>query len=322
MPGTDPQHAARVVFDELPELPSLPEPPNRGFGADMIGRTVALLVDMPADTIPTGWRLSARPSRDSARARALLSQDLDVLEEVAEGYEGPLKVQVAGPWTLAALLELPASLDPAVGDPGARADLIASRAEGVAAHVAEVRRRVPAATVLLQLDEPRLPAVLAGGIASASGLRRRRAIEPGPAADALRAVREPAAADTIVHCCAAHVPYGIIAESGARAVGMDLSLLRREEEDLLAEIADAGTGIVAGVLTPMSPVRSSAKDLAGRVIKLCNHLGLPPSRATAQVVLAPACGLAGVPPERAGQLLADCREAARILPEVMDEGDR
>ena len=322
MPGTDPQHATRVVFDELPELPYLPELPGRGVGADMIGRTIALLVDMPAETIPTGWRLSSRPGRDSARARALLSQDLDVLEEVAEGYEGPLKVQVAGPWTLAASLELPASLDPAVGDPGARADLIASLAEGVAAHVAEVRRRVPGATVLLQLDEPTLPAVLAGGIASASGLRRMRAIEPGPAADALRAVREPAGADTIVHCCAAHVPYGIIAQSGARAVGMDLSLLRRDEEDLLAEIADAGTGIVAGVLTPMSPVRSSAKDLAGRVIELCHHLGLPPSRATAQVVLAPACGLAGVPPARAGQLLADCREAARILPELMDEGAR
>jgi methionine synthase II (cobalamin-independent) len=316
MPGTDPLQATRVVFEELPELPYLPELPGRGVGADMIGRTIALLVDMPAETIPTGWRLSARPGRDAARARALLSQDLDVLEEVADGYQGPLKVQVCGPWTLAASVELPASLDPAVGDPGALADLVQSLAEGVAAHVAQVRRRVPGASVLLQLDEPRLPAVLAGGIASASGLRRMRAIEPGPAADVLRVVREPAGADTIVHCCAAHAPYGIIAQSGARAVGIDLSLLPREEEDLLAEIADAGTGIVAGVVQPTTPVRSSPKDLASRVIELAHRLGLPPGQVTRQVVLGPACGLAGVPPERARRRLADCREAARILPEL------
>ena len=36
---------------------------------------------------------------------------VDVLEEVADGYQGPLKVQVCGPWTLLASLELPASLD-------------------------------------------------------------------------------------------------------------------------------------------------------------------------------------------------------------------
>jgi len=45
LPGTDPLEAARTVAGELPELPYLPELPARGVGADMIGRTAALLVD-------------------------------------------------------------------------------------------------------------------------------------------------------------------------------------------------------------------------------------------------------------------------------------
>jgi hypothetical protein len=37
------------------------------------------------------------------------------------------------------------------------------------------------------------------------------------------------------------------------------------------------------------------------------------------VVIAPACGLAGVPPQRAAELLAACREAGRMLPEMIEE---
>src|ERR1700712_3767395 len=46
MPGTDPAGAAAVVFGELPDFPHLPELPARGVGADMLGRTAALLVDL------------------------------------------------------------------------------------------------------------------------------------------------------------------------------------------------------------------------------------------------------------------------------------
>ena len=36
----------------------------------------------------------------------MLAHDLDALEEAADGYRGPLKIQVCGPWTLAATIEL------------------------------------------------------------------------------------------------------------------------------------------------------------------------------------------------------------------------
>ena len=157
MPGTDVVQTCRMVFGELPDLPFLPELPDRGPGADMTGRAAALLVSMPVEITTRGWKLAVTPGRETSLAAGYWSQDLDTLEEVAEGFAGALKVQVCGPITLAATLELTRSLDPALSDQGALADLTDSLAEGVAAHVADVRRRVPGATVILQLDDRPCP---------------------------------------------------------------------------------------------------------------------------------------------------------------------
>ena len=48
----------RIILDELPDLPHLGELPDRGVGADMIGRTAGLLIALPVDTTPRGWRLA------------------------------------------------------------------------------------------------------------------------------------------------------------------------------------------------------------------------------------------------------------------------
>ena len=242
MPGTDPLTAARLVFDELPDLPFLPELPARGPGADLTGRTAALLVEMPVELTTKGWRFAERPGRDLRRAQSLLSRDLDALEEVADGYRGALKIQVCGPWTMAATIELARSQEPSLADRGAISDLTASLAEGIAAHVADVRVRVPGVQLILQIDEPALPGVLAGAVPSASGLNRVRAIEPADVRTALAAVLSAAGAPALVHCCAPSVPVGIIRDAGAAAAGIDLGQLRRGEEDVLAEAVEAGRG--------------------------------------------------------------------------------
>ncbi len=41
----------------------LPELPARGPGVDLVGRTAALLIDMPVETTPGGWRIAERPGR-------------------------------------------------------------------------------------------------------------------------------------------------------------------------------------------------------------------------------------------------------------------
>src|SRR6204780_3196708 len=262
MPGENPMEAARVIATEVPDLPYLAELPGRGPGADIIGRTAALLVDIPVDVTPRGWRIADRPGRDMRRARTMLSSDLDAMEEVLDGYQGPLKIQLAGPWTLAATIEQPHSLKVALADPGLVNDIASSLAEGVKIHVAEVAKRVPGATLLVQLDEPSLPAVADGGIPSPSGLTRVREVDEEVLRAKLREVLDATRGYTIVHCCAPGYPFEIISEAGANAVSFDLSLLKHRDYDKFAETVEGGLGVLSGALPTTGLARDSARSSA------------------------------------------------------------
>jgi Cobalamin-independent synthase, Catalytic domain len=335
MPGTNPAEAMRVVAGELPDFPHLPELPDRGPGADLTGRTAALLVEIPVEVTPRGWRLAERPGRDLSRARSMLSSDLDAMEEVLDGFRGPLKIQLCGPWTLAATLELPRTLNVAIADPGAVADLTASLAEGAAAHVAEVAKRVPGARLIVQFDEPALPAVAGGEVPTASGLSRLRPVEAETLRERLAQVIVGTGKYTVVHSCAPAVPFGLIRAAGAGALSFDLSLLRRGEEDAVAEAAEAGMGLLTGVVPavpapdagttrPAGPTgpgdgSAEARQAAERVIRLWTRLGLPLDTCPEQAVITPACGLAGASPDQARAALTRCREAGSMLAELIEE---
>ncbi len=340
MPGTNPDEAMRVIAGELPDFPHLPELPGRGPGADITGRTAGLLVDIPVEVTPRGWRLAGRPGRDLTRARSMLSTDLDVMEEVLEGYQRPLKIQLCGPWTLAATLELPRTLNVAIADPRAVADLTASLAEGAAAHVADVAKRVPGAHLVVQFDEPALPSVAEGGVPTASGLSRLTAVEEDVLRDRLGQVIASTGRYTIIHCCAPGVPFGLIRLAGASGVAFDLSQLRRGEEDSVAGAAEAGQGLLIGAVpTGAAPAvvpatgaerasqarispndgSTEARDAAERVIRLYQRLGLPLASLPEQAVITPACGLADVSPAQARATLTRCREAASMVPELIEE---
>ncbi len=333
MPGTDPAEAMRVIAGELPDFPHVPELPDRGPGADLTGRTAALLVDIPVEVTPRGWRLAERPGRDLARARSMLSSDLDVMEEVLDGFRGPVKIQLCGPWTLAATLELPRTMNVAIADPGAVADLTASLAEGAAAYTAELAERVPGARPVVQLDEPALPAVAAGRVPTASGLSRLAAVEADVLRERLAQVITASHGYTVIHSCAAAIPFGIIRAARADAVSFDLSQLRREDEDGVAESAEAGMGLLTGVVPaapdagtarragPTGPGDGSAeaREAAERVIRLWRRLGLPLATCPAQAVITPACGLAGMSPAQARAALTRCREAGSMLAELIEE---
>ena len=245
-------------------LPVPAELPDRSPGADLTGPTAALLVDIPAEVTPRGWRLAERPGRDLARARAMLSSDLDALEQALDGYRGPLKVQLCGPWTLAATLELTRTMNVALSDPGAVADLTASLAEGAAVHVAELARRVPGAQLVVQFDEPALPAVARGEVPTASGLSRLAAIEEEPLRERLAQVLAAAHRYTVVHSCGNGVPFGLIRLAGADAISFDLSQLRRGEVDGVAEAAEAGMGVFTGAIPAVPGPAQPRPGRAGR----------------------------------------------------------
>jgi methionine synthase II (cobalamin-independent) len=316
MPGEDLAAALRLVLDELTDLPHLPELPARSAAASATGRAVAMLADLGADLQPAGWRLTDAPGRDHRRARSLLAQDLDVLEEQTQGYTGAFKVQATGPWTLAATVERPRG-DRLLADHGARRELAQSLAEGLAAHVEEVRRRVPGARVVAQVDEPGLPAVLAGSVPTASGFHRHRSVGVAEGVDGLRTVLDAAAdagAAPVVHCCAETVPVEVLTRAGARAVSVDMARISRGRYDDYARLLDQGVGLWLGVVpsTDPDPAPRDA-DLVQRVQRLLDDLGFDPDEAGPRVVVTPTCGLAGATTGWARRALVLAGHVARHL---------
>ncbi|MFG2783063.1 methionine synthase [Streptomyces prunicolor] len=313
LPGTDAREAAKTATGAFEDFPFLPELPARGPGADMIGRTAGLLVEVYARVEPSGWRIGDRPGRDTKRAWAWLGEDLDAFEEFTQGYEGPLKVQAVGPWTLAASLEL-RNGEAVLSDPGACRDLAGSLAEGLRIHLDEVQRRVPGAQIVLQLDEPSLIGVLRGHVRSASGYRTYRAVDRQLVESTLReVVRVHVDSPVVVHSCAPDVPFALLRRAGAAGVSFDFSLLTERDDDVIGEAVEAGTRLFAGVVPGTD---SALSDPAGSVMgvrTLWRRLGLRPGLLAEAVTITPACGLAGASPEYARRALAHCVRAARSL---------
>lgn len=310
LPGTDPREAAALVFGELPDLPHLPELPERGAGAEMIGRTAALLVELPVEIAPSGWRITGRPGHELRRSRDLMSRDLDAVEEQAADYRGPFKVQAVGPWTLAAALELPSG-HRVVSDHGAVRDLTESLAEGLRLHVADIVSRVPGADIVLQLDEPSLPAVIGGRVPTPSGYGTVRSVEGVVAERGLASVLEAAPrGHRVVHCCAPDVPLALLRDAGADAVSLDATLLGRAHYDALGETVEAGVSLWLGVVPAAGAVPSFA-DVRTRVDTLWRELGFGRAALAGAVVPTPTCGLAGATDVR--RVLAVLRDVGRSL---------
>jgi hypothetical protein len=316
LPGTSIDEACAMAFDELPEMPHLPELPARGPGADMIGRTAAQLAGLAIDRTPSGWRLVDHPGADQRAAREFLAEDLDALLPVAgPGYDGALKVQLVGPWTLAASIDLPRG-GRALRDPGAVRDLVASLTETVVEHLAEVRRRVPAAQLVLQLDEPSLPAVMAGRIRTESGFGELRVVEPTPVLAALSSVITAAGVPVVLHCCAANPPIGLLRAAGATAVSFHATL-GPTDHDAIGELVDGGGIVWLGVLPTLGPgVPPTPRDVADPVRRLWHELGFDPDLLPSAVSLTPTCGLAGASPGWAHSAYRLIRQAVRALNEA------
>lgn len=313
MPGEDFPETVRMVLDELPDLPHLPELPARGAAANMTGRGLAVMASLGADLQPAGWRLTDSPGVDHRRARSLLAQDLDVLEELTQGYAGRFKVQVAGPWTLAATVEKPRG-DKVLSDHGARRELAQALAEGLTGHLSDLHRRLPGAELVVQVDEPGLPAVLGGQVPTASGFGRHRVVHPPEATETLGWVLEAisnAGGTPIVHCCAAAAPLQLFRDAGARGVAVDVGILPASSYDDLAGLIDDDHLVLLGVVPSLDPdPLPTDKSTFERVLRLLDMLGFDPEEVADRLVLSPTCGLAGASPAWARSALQLTRRAA------------
>ena len=236
----------------------------------MIGRACGLLVDLPVSLDAGVWRLSDTPGADGRRARTTLRDDLDMLQEQAHEWTGRFKVQVAGPWTLAASLFRPLG-GRVLADRGARRDLAQSLAQGTSDLIAEVRTKLPQAEVVLQVDEPALPVVLAGAVPTEGGFFRHRSIDRPEAAEALGllAALTPGA---VLHCCASGVSAQLVGQSGFGALSVDRDQV--DDWEGVAGFVDGGGALYLGCLPTATERAWSVDQLVGRALEVLRPLEL------------------------------------------------
>jgi hypothetical protein len=337
-PGTDPLEATRIIRGELgdPHLPFLVELPARGPGADALGRTAALLVDLAVDVQPHGWRLVPRAGKDHRRAVSLLGQDLNALADVAGVEDSPsrqVKVSLRGPLSLAAGLHLHNG-ERALSDSGARRELLQSLTAGAAGFVARVRDAVPGAEIIIQLDEPEIADVLGGNIPTASGYRTLRSVPSAEVSQAwhqiISALSDAGAAQTVLRLPdtgrtaamrpGAQSPFALALGAGAHGAAMPAAGLTGADWEAIAEAVEAGKSIWLGIL-PVPPNGAEPRQVSALVqdvMRPWTKIGLG-AGALPALRLTPASDLAEASPSSARKVLARLTQAAEALTSVAAE---
>jgi methionine synthase II (cobalamin-independent) len=316
-PGSSPREAAEIVIGELHTLPHLVELPARGIGADMIGRAGALLVDIGIDTVPRGYRIATGRSSAVRRAASLLDEDIDALEEAWEkaglrGGSRTVKVQAPGPITLAAQLEL-AGGHRAITDAGALRDLAGSLAEGMAVHRAQLERRLET-PVVVQFDEPSLPAALAGRLTGVTSLMPVHPVDESVAMGLLDDCIAVVGGDVVVHSCASNLPWKALQRSTIHALSVDLGTLTAADLDGVGDFVDSGRTVMLGVVATTAPTtRPSAEEFVKAAVAVTDRLGFARSVLRERIGITPACGLASATPQWARTAVELAQKAADSL---------
>lgn len=317
-PGQDPAEAFRIIRGELgsPHLPFLPSLPERGAGSDEVGRTAALLSELPVDLQPHGWRLVDRPGQDLRRAVSALSTDLNVLADLVGAEDAPspqLKVHCRGPLSMAANLHLHNG-ERALLDHGARRDLRDALAGGVAALVRRAATASPGAELTLQLDEPEITAVLDGAIPTASGYRTLRAVpqhEVVEAWDVLAGAARDAGAAVVVLALPEAGPLPLLQRVPGAGFAVPVERTTPREWEVLAGLVEAGRHMWAGVPVPAARP-PTVQQTAETVLRPWRGIGLP-LRSLGAIRLTPAGSLSDRGIDDARKVLTHLHQSADAL---------
>jgi hypothetical protein len=193
-----------------------------------------------------------------------------------------------------------------------------SLTDGIGELVAELRRRLPEVSLVVQLDEPLLPAVLTGSLRTASGFSRHPSVDRPEVSEVYTGlVRHLRGSDpgppVVVHCCAPGAPVDLLRRAGVAGVALDLGQMGSTEWDQVGEGLGDGFWFGAGALATDRPAPTARPDaVAKRVLGPLDDLGLD-AETGLRTVLTPACGLAGFDRDGAVRALRTLRSAAEIV---------
>lgn len=246
MPGTSIEQVADVVASETPDVIHIPVLPERGAGADAIGRTMALMEGLFADVGVRGWVLTPRPQKSTKYAKDLIARDLDVCEELWSTKPESIKISVVGPWTLATSLEVPGGYL-AITDEGARRDLTEGLTHALTQHVHEIQSRFEAKTII-QLDEPLLTHITEGKIQGPTRFDPVRKVHPKDVAQTLDSLASDFSEELLLNLSGQRPLFGIAHEAGVDGIQIDLAHVSTHELlDQLGEFLSGGKRVAFGI---------------------------------------------------------------------------
>lgn len=248
LPGKSAAEVADIIQGETGDLLHIPQLPARGLGADLIGRTVGLLDMINVDRGARSWVMSTRPSRLTHLTGDFLDMDLDACEETWGTGVDKLKIQVAGPWTLGARIEL-ANGHRVLSDRGAMRDLTQALIAGIDAHARKVAGRFRA-EVQVQIDEPELKSLIDGSLPGTSTFDIILAVNVADASERLQQVFSSIEGPTYLNLTGQIPTWDVARGAGADTVQISMDQVRGNEHlDGFGETITSGIRLGLGITT-------------------------------------------------------------------------
>lgn len=313
LPGASIIAAADIVAGETGDLRQLPILPARGV--DVVGLTTGILPGMNVDAGPRSWVLSTRPQLRTRRIWDRVEADLDQCEQAWGTRIDAVKIQLAGPWTLSASIEL-SNGHRALTDTGALRDLTESLIAGIQEYGADVRARFDT-EVYVQLDEPLLAQVRDGSLPGTSQFDEIPPINDVDLGERLAGVIERAEVRYLNQT--GYPPLWKVAQvAGVETCQVTLDTVRGSEQ-----YDGMGHALAAGMRVGLGMTRAGddhdPRHLAVDVARMWDELGLDRTLLTHAVDVHPRGGLANCTLLDAAAALRTARTVADMLDK--DAGD-
>ena len=313
LPGASIIAAADIVVGETGDLRQLPILP--AHGVDVVGLTTGILPGINVDAGPRSWVLSARPQLRTRRIWDRVEADLDQCEQAWGTRIDAVKIQVAGPWTLSASIEL-SNGRRALADAGALRDLTESLIAGIQEYSADVRARFDT-EVYVQLDEPLLAQVRDGSLPGTSQFDEIPSINDVELGERLAGVIERAEVRYLNQT--GYPPLWKVAQvAGVETCQITLDTVRGSEQ-----YDGMGHALAAGMRVGLGMTRAGddrdPRHLAVDVARMWDELGLDRTLLTHAVDVHPRGGLADCTLLDAAAALRTARTVADMLDK--DAGD-
>ena len=307
LPGASIIAAADIVAGETGDLRQLPILPDRGV--DVVGLTTGILPGINVDAGPRSWVLSTRPQLRTRRMWDRVEADLDQCEQAWGTRIDAVKIQVAGPWTLSASIEL-SNGHRALTDTGALRDLTESLIAGIQEYSADVRARFDT-EVYVQLDEPLLAQVRDGSLPGTSQFDEIPSINDVDLGERLAGVIEPAEVRYLNQT--GYPPLWKVAQvAGVETCQVTLDTVRGSEQ-----YDGMGHALAAGMRVGLGMTRAGddrdPRHLAVDIARMWDELGLDRTLLTHAVDVHPRNGLANCTLLDAAAALRTARTVADML---------